>query len=151
MGDANGLMAVVTGGQKRISQGERGKRKDTLARTGSVRRRHALGWVAGVLASKIFVRGGGDGAANAGEASGFVTGGFGSNGGQEQKGLFGFLNSGDDEFYEYRTRDVAVDVISPLLAYRLVCWALGQKFPNWLDILLALATAAAITVVVTGV
>jgi hypothetical protein len=42
-----------------------------------------------------------------------------------------------EDFYVYTTKDVAVDLASPLVAYRLVTAALRQEIPLWLDALIA--------------
>eukprot|EP00240_Pyramimonas_obovata_P014756 CAMPEP_0118932818 /NCGR_PEP_ID=MMETSP1169-20130426/10636_1 /TAXON_ID=36882 /ORGANISM="Pyramimonas obovata, Strain CCMP722" /LENGTH=199 /DNA_ID=CAMNT_0006875519 /DNA_START=119 /DNA_END=718 /DNA_ORIENTATION=- len=57
---------------------------------------------------------------------------------------------GDDE-YVYRTRDLAVDVVSPLVAYKVVTLALGQENPKWLDAIILVATLGAAYVVFAGV
>jgi len=65
----------------------------------------------------------------------------------------GFGPSGgfDDEEYIYTTKDLAVDVASPLVAYKLVTAALKQDTPKWLDAIILLATLGAAFVVFTGV
>lgn len=60
------------------------------------------------------------------------------------------LGGGDDDGYVYTTRDLAVDLASPLVAYRLVTFALNQAAPPWLDALVAASVAVAAAVVVTG-
>jgi len=53
--------------------------------------------------------------------------------------------------YVYRTRDLAVDVVSPLVAYKVVTLALGQENPKWLDAIILVATLGAAYVVFAGV
>ena len=56
----------------------------------------------------------------------------------------GFGAKGDEAEYDYGTKDLAVDLASPLVAYKLVSWALNQEVPVWLDaIILAFVLAAA--------
>ena len=55
-----------------------------------------------------------------------------------------------DEDYVYQTPDLAVDLASPLVAYRLVTTALGQEVPVWLDVIIVSAALGALWVVVTG-
>lgn len=80
----------------------------------------------------------GDAAAAA--ASAFVVGGG--------DGFVGAPDFASDE-YVYRTPDFAVDLASPLVAYRLVTTALGQKVPAWLDAIIAFAALGAAYVVFT--
>lgn len=80
----------------------------------------------------------GDAAAAA--ASSFVVGGG--------DGFVGAPDFASDE-YMYRTPDFAVDLASPLVAYRLVTTALGQKVPAWLDAIIAFAALGAAYVVFT--
>ena len=80
----------------------------------------------------------GDAAAAA--ASAFVVGGG--------DGFVGAPDFASDE-YVYRTPDFAVDLASPLVAYRLVTTALGQKVPAWLDATIAFAALGAAYVVFT--
>jgi len=55
-----------------------------------------------------------------------------------------------EEDYAYQTADLAVDLASPLVAYRLVTTALRQEVPLWLDAIIASAALGALWVVVTG-
>ena len=73
-------------------------------------------------------------------ASAFVVGGG--------DGFVGAPDFASDE-YVYRTPDFAVDLASPLVAYRLVTTALGQKVPAWLDAIIAFAALGAAYVVFT--
>ena len=80
------------------------------------------------------------GDATAASASSFVVGGG--------DGFVGAPDFASDE-YVYRTPDFAVDLASPLVAYRLVTTALGQKVPAWLDATIAFAALGAAYVVFT--
>jgi len=80
------------------------------------------------------------GDATAAAASAFVVGGG--------DGFVGAPDFASDE-YAYRTPDFAVDLASPLVAYRLVTTALGQKVPAWLDAIIAFAALGAAYVVFT--
>ena len=80
------------------------------------------------------------GDATAAAASSFVVGGG--------DGFVGAPDFASDE-YVYRTPDFAVDLASPLVAYRLVTTALGQKVPAWLDAIIAFAALGAAYVVFT--
>ena len=80
------------------------------------------------------------GDATAAAASSFVVGGG--------DGFVGAPDFASDE-YAYRTPDFAVDLASPLVAYRLVTTALGQKVPAWLDAIIAFAALGAAYVVFT--
>ena len=80
------------------------------------------------------------GDATAAAASAFVVGGG--------DGFVGAPDFASDE-YAYRTPDFAVDLASPLVAYRLVTTALGQKVPAWLDATIAFAALGAAYVVFT--
>jgi len=62
-------------------------------------------------------------------------------------GVFPGVTSSDD--YIYTTKDLAVDLVSPLVAYKVVSTAMNQKLNPALDASIALATAAAIYAVVT--
>ena len=55
-----------------------------------------------------------------------------------------------EEDYAYQTPDLAVDLASPLVAYRLVTTALRQEVPLWLDAIIVSAALGALWVVVTG-
>ena len=79
-------------------------------------------------------------AAAAASASSFAVGGG--------DGFVGAPDFASDE-YVYRTPDFAVDLASPLVAYRLVTTALGQKVPAWLDAIIAFAALGAAYVVFT--
>ena len=79
-------------------------------------------------------------AAAAASASSFAVGGG--------DGFVGAPDFASDE-YVYRTPDFAVDLASPLVAYRLVTTALGQKVPAWLDAMIAFAALGAAYVVFT--
>ena len=53
--------------------------------------------------------------------------------------------------YVYTTRDLAVDLASPLVAYKVVSTALlKQELPSWLDAIILLSAVGAAWVVVTG-
>ena len=58
----------------------------------------------------------------------------------------GFGAPGDAAEYDYGTKDLAVDLASPLVAYKLVSWALNQEVPVWLDAIILAFTLAAIYV-----
>ena len=81
------------------------------------------------------------GGAHAAEA-GFAVGGLG--------GAAPAAASGDDT-YVYTTRDVAVDLASPLVAYRVASLAFNQEVPAWLDAIIAAAALGAAYVVFAGV
>jgi hypothetical protein len=59
-------------------------------------------------------------------------------------------DSSVDDLYVYTTRDLAVDLASPLVAYRVVTAALQQSVPTWLDAIIIAASLGAIYVVLTG-
>jgi len=80
------------------------------------------------------------GAAHAADA-GFAVGGLG--------GASGGVP--DDDNYVYTTRDVAVDLASPLVAYRVASLAFNQEVPRWLDAIIFAAALGAAYVVVAGV
>ena len=63
----------------------------------------------------------------------------------------GFVGAPDfaSEDYVYQTPDLAVDLASPLVAYRLVTTALRQEVPAWLDAIIFLAALGAAYVVFT--
>ena len=82
----------------------------------------------------------GDAAAAAASASSFAVGGG--------DGFVGAPDFASDE-YVYRTPDFAVDLASPLVAYRLVTTALRQEVPAWLDAIIAFAALGAAYVVFT--
>ena len=73
------------------------------------------------------------------------SGGFVGGGGE------GFGAEGDAAEYDYKTKDLAVDLASPLVAYRLVTWALNQEIPVWLDAIIIAFTLAAVYVCVNDV
>ena len=78
---------------------------------------------------------------------GFVGGGGGAaNGGSP---AFGYEDRSDD--YDYTTKDLAVDLASPLVAYKVVSWALNQEVPRWLDVITLAFTLAAVYVVLFDV
>ena len=79
-------------------------------------------------------------AAAAASASSFAVGGG--------DGFVGAPDFASDE-YVYRTPDFAVDLASPLVAYRLVTTALRQEVPAWLDAIIAFAALGAAYVVFT--
>ncbi len=58
----------------------------------------------------------------------------------------GFGAEGDAAEYDYGTKDLAVDLASPLVAYKLVTWALNQEIPIWLDAIIIAFTLAAVYV-----
>jgi hypothetical protein len=58
----------------------------------------------------------------------------------------GFAAEGDAAEYDYGTKDLAVDLASPLVAYKLVSWALNQEIPIWLDAIIIAFTLAAVYV-----
>lgn len=58
----------------------------------------------------------------------------------------GFGAAGDAAEYDYGTKDLAVDLASPLVAYKLVSWALNQEVPVWLDAIILAFTLAAVYV-----
>ncbi len=82
----------------------------------------------------------GDATAAAAAASSFAVGGG--------DGFVGAPDFASDE-YVYRTPDFAVDLASPLVAYRLVTTALRQEVPAWLDAIIAFAALGAAYVVFT--
>ena len=63
----------------------------------------------------------------------------------------GFGAEGDAAEYDYGTKDLAVDLASPLVAYKLVTWALNQEIPIWLDAIIIAFTLAAVYVCVNDV
>ena len=75
-------------------------------------------------------------------ASGFVVGGTASDRARNE----GF----GEEDYAYGTRDLAVDLASPLAAYNLVTRALRQEIPVWLDGITLVFVCGAAWVVFTG-
>ncbi len=79
-------------------------------------------------------------AAAASSSASFVVGGG--------DGFVGAPDFASDE-YAYRTPDFAVDLASPLVAYRLVTTALRQEVPAWLDAIIAFAALGAAYVVFT--
>ena len=82
----------------------------------------------------------GDATAAAASSSSFAVGGG--------DGFVGAPDFASDE-YVYRTPDFAVDLASPLVAYRLVTTALRQEVPAWLDAIIAFAALGAAYVVFT--
>jgi len=74
--------------------------------------------------------------------SSFV-GGLGGGGGDNG---VGFGADGDAAEYDYKTKDLAVDLASPLVAYKLVTWALNQEIPVWLDAIIVFFALAALYV-----
>jgi|TARA_B110000977_G_scaffold107010_1_gene139362 hypothetical protein len=85
---------------------------------------HAAGWYNDVTSGGGFI-GGGDSFGAGGE-------GFGADGGEAE--------------YDYRTKDLAVDLASPLVAYKVVSWALKQEVPVWLDAITLFFVLAAVYV-----
>jgi hypothetical protein len=71
-------------------------------------------------------------------AAGFAVGGFDSGG------------AGAEVPYVYTTRDVAVDLASPLVAYKVASLLFNQEVPVWLDAIIYAAALAAAYVVATG-
>jgi hypothetical protein len=71
-------------------------------------------------------------------AVGFAVGGFD-----------GFADSGEVP-YIYTTRDVAVDLASPLVAYKVASFLFNQEVPVWLDVIIYAAALGAAFVVATG-
>ena len=59
-------------------------------------------------------------------------------------------NGEEDEDYVYKTTDFAVDLASPLVAYRVVTTALKQEVPKWLDAVILCAALGAAWVVFTN-
>ena len=102
-----------------------------------------------VAASHRAIGGVDDGGARRGDARR----GRGGGGGElrRRRGGDGFVGAPDfaSDEYVYRTPDFAVDLASPLVAYRLVTTALGQKVPAWLDAIIAFAALGAAYVVFT--
>ena len=96
-----------------------------MAHGGFVHSAHAAGWYNDV------------------PSGGFVGGDFGGGGGEAS----GFGDEGEAEEYDYQTKDLAVDLASPLVAYKVVSWALNQEVPVWLDAITLAFTLAAIYVV----
>jgi hypothetical protein len=96
---------------------------------------HAAGWYndvqMGPRADGGFVGGGGGGGAGGGEPA------------------FGYEDRSDD--YDYTTKDLAVDLASPLVAYKVVSWALNQEVPRWLDAITLAFTLAAVYAVLFDV
>lgn len=78
---------------------------------------------------------------------GFVGGGGGAAGGGAP--AFGYEDRSDD--YDYTTKDLAVDLASPLVAYKVVSWALNQEVPRWLDAITLAFTLAAVYAVLFDV
>ena len=54
-----------------------------------------------------------------------------------------------DHFLQLPDSRVAVDLASPLVAYRVVTTALKQEVPAWLDAVIAVAVLGAVFVLVT--
>ena len=52
---------------------------------------------------------------------------------------------------DYSTKDLAVDLASPLVAYKVVSWALNQEVPRWLDAIILAFTLAAVYVCIFDV
>eukprot|EP00740_Mantoniella_antarctica_P021663 CAMPEP_0198681014 /NCGR_PEP_ID=MMETSP1468-20131203/5993_1 /TAXON_ID=1461545 /ORGANISM="Mantoniella sp, Strain CCMP1436" /LENGTH=230 /DNA_ID=CAMNT_0044422129 /DNA_START=64 /DNA_END=756 /DNA_ORIENTATION=+ len=71
----------------------------------------------------------------------------GSGGGAFVGGDFG-AEGGDAVEYDYGTKDLAVDLASPLVAYKVVSWALNQEVPVWLDAIILVFVIAAVYVCV---
>ena len=63
----------------------------------------------------------------------------------------GFGAKGDEAEYDYGTKDLAVDLASPLVAYKVVSWALNQEVPRWLDAITLAFTLAAVYAVLFDV
>ena len=59
--------------------------------------------------------------------------------------------SDEEDDYVYTTKDLAVDLASPLVAYRVVSTALRQEVPAWLDAIILIAALGAAYVVFTGI
>ena len=55
----------------------------------------------------------------------------------------------DANSYVYSTKDLAVDLASPLAAYKVASLAFNQEVPKWLDVIIYGAVAAALLVVLT--
>lgn len=84
-------------------------------------------------------------------ASTLVGDAFAASSGFAVGGGDGFVGAPDfaSEDYVYQTPDLAVDLASPLVAYRLVTTALRQEVPAWLDAIIFLAALGAAYVVFT--
>jgi hypothetical protein len=99
---------------------------------------------------------------------GFIGGGA-SGGAGDATPAFGYEDRGDDYdyryiififvraislttcFFFYSTKDLAVDLASPLVAYKVVSWALNQEVPRWLDAIILAFTLAAVYVCIFDV
>jgi hypothetical protein len=79
------------------------------------------------------------GAADGAHAAGFVVGG-----GADAPGA----QAPDD--YVYTTRDVAVDLASPLVAYKVASFLFQQEVPKWLDAIIYASALGALYVVFSG-
>lgn len=55
----------------------------------------------------------------------------------------------ESDTYVYSTKDFAVDLASPLAAYKVACLAFEQEVPKWLDVIIYGSVAAAVLVVLT--
>ena len=74
-----------------------------------------------------------------------ATSGFAVGGGAADSGSAG------DDFYEYTTRDLALDLVSPLVAYKVVSSLIfKQELPVWLDGIIYVTAIAAAVVVATN-
>merc|ERR1711874_414981 len=61
----------------------------------------------------------------------------------------GFGVSGPEEEYVYTTKDLALDLVSPLVAYKVVTLVLKEKLNPALDASIAIATVAAVWAVLS--
>lgn len=66
-------------------------------------------------------------------------------------GTSDFVGGSSEDMYIYTTKDLAVDLASPLVAYKVVTLALKQENPKWLDAIILMFTLGAAWVVVTDV
>jgi hypothetical protein len=53
--------------------------------------------------------------------------------------------------YDYGTKDLAVDLASPLVAYKVVSWALNQEVPVWLDAIILIFVVGGVLVRLSAV
>ncbi|KAK3279614.1 hypothetical protein CYMTET_12506 [Cymbomonas tetramitiformis] len=67
----------------------------------------------------------------------------------DSQDIFGGAGNADD--YIYSTKDLAVDLASPLVAYKVVSSVLKQEVPDWLNYIIYAFVAVAIWVCVADV
>lgn len=78
-------------------------------------------------------------------------GGFG--GGGDGGGFMGGAEGAAEDVmdYDYGTKDLAVDLASPLVAYKVVSWALNQEVPVWLDAIILIFVVGGVLVRLSAV